>query len=120
MESDDYFVVVYQILSYLYQCLKNGKEVKEEYFSKDSPLYPRLNEKYWRLVLESLYDNDLIVHNGATYYAYGIPYYNNHIAETKITEKGIKYLFTNSSLMEVNIFYERPHHMERTPIKFIW
>ena len=27
MAKDDYYVIVYQILTYLYQCLKSGKEV---------------------------------------------------------------------------------------------
>ena len=30
MAKDDYHVIVYQILAYLYQCLKKGKKIEEK------------------------------------------------------------------------------------------
>lgn len=44
MAGDDYFAVVYQILSYLYNCLKNGEEVEPEMLMYDGPLF-HVNQK---------------------------------------------------------------------------
>ena len=43
MAKDDYPVLVYQILSYLYQCLKTGKEINPKMLSVDSD-YFRVNK----------------------------------------------------------------------------
>ena len=39
MAKDDYFVIVYQILSYLYQRLKRGESVDARMISAESDLY---------------------------------------------------------------------------------
>ena len=38
MSRDDYFVLVYQILAYLYTCLKEGQQADPDYLKPDSPL----------------------------------------------------------------------------------
>ena len=39
MAKDDYHVIVYQILAYLYQCLKTGKDVDSKMLSVDSDYF---------------------------------------------------------------------------------
>ena len=46
MSRDDYFVLVYQILAYLYTCLKEGQQADPDYLKPDSPLLG-INEQYW-------------------------------------------------------------------------
>ena len=39
MAKNDYPVIVYQILSYLYKCLKNGDDVQGILLNYDSPMF---------------------------------------------------------------------------------
>ena len=39
MAKDDYHVIVYQILSYLYECLKNGKDINPKLLQANSTLF---------------------------------------------------------------------------------
>ena len=48
MAKDDYFVIVYQILSYLYQRLKRGESVDARMISAESDLYT-IPRSYWAL-----------------------------------------------------------------------
>ena len=38
MAKDDYYVIVYQILAYLYRCLKEGENVDGKMLQWDSPI----------------------------------------------------------------------------------
>ena len=46
MAKDDYHVIVYQILSYLYQCLKKGESADGNKLNYGSELL-RINKSYW-------------------------------------------------------------------------
>ena len=50
MAKNDYHVIVYQILSYLYQMLKNGKKVEGKYISYDNK-YFQINKNYWTYIM---------------------------------------------------------------------
>ncbi|MFW5630377.1 hypothetical protein [Acetivibrio ethanolgignens] len=52
MAKDDYFVIVYRILNYLYECFKAGERPDMEMFG---PVALRINNGYWVNVMESLY-----------------------------------------------------------------
>ena len=53
MAKDDYFVLVYKILSYLYAVLKEGRPPEEKLLRHDSPLLG-VNEVYWTYIMEHL------------------------------------------------------------------
>ena len=59
MAKDDYHVIVYQILSYLYQRLKKGEPVDVSMLAPDSPLF-KVNKRYWAYIIYNLsrYLND--------------------------------------------------------------
>ena len=59
MAKDDYFVIVYKILSYLYKCLKDGERVEERLINYDSP-FIKVNEKYWSYIIWHMQKDDLI------------------------------------------------------------
>lgn len=94
MKKDDFFVIAYRFLSYLYECAKAGEtpracEMSEEKYG--------ISEKYWYFIVTSLYDDGYIkgveevhlpAHIGKVY----------RINEPQITIKGIEFLQTNSSI----------------------
>lgn len=95
MAKDDYFVIVYAILKYLYDCLKSGETADFEVIRADSFSIP---ESYWRYIIEYLKKDGLI--DGVT------------VRETKtgmliqdrgirITPRGISFLFENSLMEKV-------------------
>ncbi len=59
MAKDDYFVIVYQILAYLYQRLKKGESVDTAMLGCDSPLF-KINKQYWAYILYNLQTSGLV------------------------------------------------------------
>lgn len=95
MAKDDYFVILYAILKYLYDCLKHGKQADFRIISSDAFDVPF---SYWCYILETAQENGFI--KGLT------------IAETKegklitnqniqITPQGIEYLFDNGLMQKI-------------------
>lgn len=107
MARDDYPVIVYQILSYLYKQLKEGKAIQEEYLMPDGKLF-RINQNYWLYILINLQKDgyidglDFIERNyageeGIVREVYDLKYCN-------ITPKGIEYLTDNSFIQKAKDF----------------
>ena len=46
MAKDDYYVIVYKILAYLYMQLKNGENTNPDFIKNDGFLF-KINERYW-------------------------------------------------------------------------
>lgn len=97
MAKDDYYVIVYQILAYLYQCLKSGTDIDTEMLMPDSHLL-RVNEKYWQYIIYNLTKDGYIegvkiitMDNLDTAYVASIE-------NCMITPKGIEYLCENSTI----------------------
>lgn len=59
MAKDDYQVVVFRILKYLYLQLKKGLPVDAEMLRHDSKTC-KINETYWRYIITSMQDEGLI------------------------------------------------------------
>ena len=59
MAKDDYHVIVYQILSYLYQCLKKGEPIDGDKLNYGSELL-RINRSYWAYVIYNMHRMGLI------------------------------------------------------------
>lgn len=102
MARDDYYVVVYQILSYLYQCLKLGKKVDERYINNDNK-YISINIEYWKYIIVNMLNQG---------YISGISIDNtwdgnvviSNLDKTQITPKGIEFLCDNSFMEKVKQF----------------
>lgn len=99
MAKDDYFVLVYKFLSYLYKSLKCGKIPQESYLHWQTKDFP-VEETYFNYVVENLMkdgyiENVLIIPvDGAN----PIIRIDNSI---RITPKGIEYLEENSSMKRI-------------------
>ena len=107
MAKDDYHVIVYQILSYLYQQLKAGTPVDEQKLSAESLF--GIPEKYRDYILKNLLSDGYIagvsVHesryiNGQTHIKF------LHLDKCEITPKGIEYLTDNSFMNKAKDFFK--------------
>lgn len=108
MEKDDFHVIVYQILAYLYKCLKRGEEVRPEFLWVESDYFKangqKLNERYWRYIILNLQMMGLIegIHF-ADIDNLGYPY-PFHLDAAMITPTGIEYLTGNAFLQKAKAF----------------
>lgn len=102
MAKDDYHVLVYQILSYLYVQLKAGEPIDTALLKHDSA-YLGINETYWAYIFENLLKDGLI--EGATVTkTWGQVVMINGLEKTQITPRGIEYLCDNSFLNKAKEF----------------
>ena len=108
MAKDDYHVIVYQILAYLYQCLKAGKNVDPKQLSIDSDYFKangqELNRRYWAYIIYNLQASDLI--DGVVFADIDNlkhPYPVN-LDGCMITPTGIEYLTDNSFITKAKEF----------------
>ena len=102
MARDDYYVVVYQILAYLYTQLKSGDPVDQKLLRHDSN-YLNINESYWLYIMEHLLE-DGYIENITITKPWGQQIMVNNLGECQITPKGIAYLCDNSFLEKAKQF----------------
>ena len=107
MAKDDYYVIVYKILAYLYKQLKNGQPIEKEMLIHNGRLFT-INETYWvyadvfcRMlvyIFQNMLDQGFIrgINNSR---AAGGFYIAEQLEECEITPEGIGYLCDNN-LME--------------------
>lgn len=91
MAKNDYFVIAYRILTYLYSCFMAGENPETEAFGPDAL---KINNGYWVNVMESLSNEGYITGVFFSDPVGGIR--NAKIIDLKITEKGIAFLHGNS------------------------
>lgn len=97
MAKDDYYVIVYKILAYLYTQLKKGESIEPEMLLYDGGLF-QINRTYWVYIMAHMHGQGYIkgLHNIGVGNGY---YIKEQLAGCEITPKGIDYLCDNS-LME--------------------
>ena len=105
MARDDYHVIVYQILAYLYQRLKKSEPVDSKMLANDSPLFKgQIGTAYWAYIIYMLQSNGLIT--GVTFVdmdGLNVPYAVN-LDKCMITPMGIEYLCDNSFMEKAKRF----------------
>ena len=102
MAKDDYHVIVYKILAYLYMQLKRGAPVEPEMLMYDGGLF-QINRQYWIYILYHLTEEGYItgLHNVRAGNGY---YIREQLPGCAITPKGIGYLLDNSQLEKAKHF----------------
>ena len=107
MAKDDYHVIVYQILAYLYLCLKKGIDVNPKMISVDSEYFKvndqAINKRYWAYIVYNLQRYNLI--EGVVFA--GIDGARNmpiNLEQCMITPTGIEYLSDNSFIHKAESF----------------
>ena len=102
MAKDDYHVIVYQILAYLYVQLKAGEPINPELLMPDSK-YIKINERYWLYIMENLYISGLI--SGITITkTFGNEKIIDNLDACEITPAGIEYLCDNTFISKAKGF----------------
>lgn len=103
MAYDDYHVIVYRILAYLYACLKAGDKPNLEYLTYKTDAFP-IGKDYWDYIMLELIQSNYI--KGAVI----VPILGNNIKSVKITNElsitplGIEYLQDNSMMKKAFTF----------------
>lgn len=59
MAKNDYFVIVYRFLAYLYECLKEGEKPNLEYLQPKTDSFP-VNKSYWEYIINHLLEDGYI------------------------------------------------------------
>ena len=94
MSKDDYFVLVYKLLQYLYRCLKQGVPADWELLSPNSKDFP-VNQEYFSYLLSHLLA-DGYIEGIAEIQKAGSPVKFKETDGLRITPNGIAYLQENS------------------------
>ena len=102
MAKDDYHVIVYQILAYLYTQLKAGDPVDPELLKPEST-YLNINERYWTYIMENLRRDELVTGIKITK-PWGKEVIVMGLEDAMITPRGIEYLTDNSFLNKAKGF----------------
>ncbi|CRH93274.1 YjcQ protein [Chlamydia trachomatis] len=91
MAKDDYFVIVYQVLKYLYSQLKKGEKPKAD---KLTAFYYQIPDNYWGYIVVSLLNDGYLTGVNPKPTKEGL--YIGDMSDVMLTPKGIQYLFDNS------------------------
>lgn len=102
MAKDDYHVIVYQILAYLYECLKKGKKVNGNMLEATSPII-MVNDNYWKYIICNLLKQGFI-ENVTVTNVYGGDCIISDLDLAQITPIGIEYLCSNSFMSKAKRF----------------
>lgn len=94
MAKDDYFVIVYKVLSFLYQCLKSG--VQPSYAAAKE--LAGCNDVYWDTLFNNLIDDGYIKADVVA------TWNNKYVDKISITTQGVAYLENNSAMHAVKDF----------------
>lgn len=101
MARDDYFVIVYKILAYLYKQLKKGLNNEPEMLLHDGILF-KINYEYWLYIIQNMVNEGYISGiNNLSGHGY---YIKEQLIDCKITPLGIDYLCNNSTLKKTKQF----------------
>ena len=97
MAKDDYFVIVYKVLIYLYGCLKRKISFSNEEF--ESIAKNDIPEEYFEDVLQMMNDEGYIK-GYVRLRVWGGEIITMEYSDIKITQKGIEYLCENSMMQK--------------------
>ena len=102
MAKDDYHVIVYKMLAYLYVQLKAGEDIDPRCLAHDGLLF-QINERYWTYIMENLVKSGL-VEGLDILRPWGDAVIIDGLRDCRITPAGIEYLCSNSFLAKAKRF----------------
>ena len=109
MAKDDYFVIAYKILAYLYANLKACEELDVKMIMHDSS-YINIGESYWCYIIEHLLKDGYIEGVGIKTGFDGFVYISN-LNKIMITPLGIEFLKDESKVQKVKNFLKEINAM---------
>lgn len=102
MAKDDYYVIAYRILVYLYECLKNGENPDIEYIQYNSKAI-NISENYWEYIMRHLYEEEYL-EGMSLIPVVGRCKIVRLTKDIMITPKGIEFLNDNSAMSKAKEF----------------
>lgn len=96
MAKDDYHVIVYKLLAYLYRCLKDGEAIQADLLEPGSRMF-NVNQNYWGYIMENMQKQGYIEHITLTF-AMGHELMDWDVSKCRITPQGIEYLQANRAI----------------------
>ena len=99
MAKNNYFVLVYRILTYLYECFQTGEKAELDRFGPDAL---KISNGYWTNILESMAEDGLDKGVVMIPRLGGSP--DLRVTNIKITSAGIEYLQENSMMQKAKDF----------------
>ena len=102
MAKNDYYVIVYKILTYLYECMKAGKRPEAEDFNWNCEMFS-IPQSYWTEIMKELSANGYvkgIVEVSALGGESGVKV--SH--DVAITMKGVEFLQDNNMMAKAKEF----------------
>lgn len=102
MAKDDYHVIVYKILAYLYVQLKNGEIIDKKCLMHDSILF-NINYRYWAYIMKNMLEQGYIKGITVTK-SWGSDVIIDGLEYCEITPLGIEYLCDNSFMEKAKQF----------------
>lgn len=102
MSKDDYHVIVYQILAYLYVQLKAGEPVDGNMIKHDSD-YLGINMRYWLYIMENLL-NEGYIKGPVVSKTWANERIISGLNNAEITPAGIEFLCDNSFMEKAKRF----------------
>lgn len=94
MAKDDFFVIAYKMLAYLYACMKAGEDPELSEMSANTYDIPK---RYWRSIITNLYNKGYIT-GVRKIHVPGTTVDTYEIDHPEITMDGIEYLQNNSTM----------------------
>ena len=101
MAKDDYFVLAYRILAYLYACLKSGEQPDMNCISADEL---GIAPNYWEYIMRHLYQEGFIENLHVLHVIGRSTPQIKLTAATMITPLGIEFLENNSTMAKAKNF----------------
>ena len=98
MPKDDYFVIAYRLLSYLYNCLKKDKSPETAVLCAE---YFGVGAQYWDYIIENLYRDGYITGVHVIQLLADLEPTVTIQPNIKITPKGIQHLSENSMFQKI-------------------
>ena len=105
MAKDDYFVLVYNLLAYLYKQLKSGKKADPKAFEPDQGVFLYIPIEYRNVILINLLERGLIDGIQVSTNICGDTSFGD-LSQCYITHEGIQYLFENNMLKKAQRFFK--------------
>ncbi len=102
MAKDDYHVIVFKILTYLYQQLKKAEPLDPAMISPGSKACGDIPLEYWKYILENMQGEGLIRGLKKGNAKSGDGYIEAQLERIQITPKGINLLQDKSTVKMVN------------------
>ena len=102
MAKDDYHVVAYKILAYLYVQLKAGADIDPQCLAHEGRLF-QINRRYWTYIMENLVKSGLVEGLDITR-PWGDAVIIDGLQNCRIIPAGIEYLCSNSFLDKAKRF----------------